>query len=182
MGNDQLIKLCIRLSKIPQAKPTIFIFDRDEETFVKKASEAGKDYRMWGNNVYSMVLPVPKHRDKTPDVCIELYYSDRDLLRRDSNNRRIYINTEFQGKSGAHKTRALFCRDNAVNGSKLSVIDKEVYNRKGENVALSKNDFAEHILKKDKGFTDIRFSSFDPIFRLLEEIIKESRTFRSKLE
>lgn len=44
--------------------------------------------------IYSMLLPVDPHR-KSPKICIEHFYKNSDLLKRDAEGRRIYLCTEF---------------------------------------------------------------------------------------
>lgn len=60
MGNDVLKRICSYQSLFENEKLKIFIFDSDD----KKINEEhqGHDYINHGNNVYSLVLPIPKHR------------------------------------------------------------------------------------------------------------------------
>ena len=81
-GAASIKSMCIEYSKLPQSQLTIFIFDNDDQSITKDVSEAGKDYKSWGNNVFSFVIPVPNHRIETPRVCIEMYYRNGDITRR----------------------------------------------------------------------------------------------------
>ena len=45
----------------------------------------------------------------------------------------------------------------------------------GENIALSKNNFALYISRGIGEFADVDFENFRPIFKLIEEIVHNSR-------
>lgn len=64
MNCTQLTQMCETYSKIKQDRKMIFIADADHEVTVKKLSDKGKRFKDWGNNVYSLILPVPSHREK----------------------------------------------------------------------------------------------------------------------
>jgi hypothetical protein len=59
MGSRELLRLCETISKFRQNRKTICIFDRDEPDIIPKVTSENSDYKHWGNNVYSIVLPVP---------------------------------------------------------------------------------------------------------------------------
>lgn len=183
-GHDQLLKVCESLSKAPNPAARIFIFDRDVPSHVRKQVSGGKEpyeYKSWGNNVYSFLLPVPSHRVQEPDgVCIELFYNDQDLMTEDDRGRRLFLNREFRRKTGRHKTLELTCPDlNKVRNKHLTVIDSDVYrdpdgveqDEDGENVALSKNDFSQCVERGKTPFNNMDFSEFAKIFETIEQIL-----------
>ncbi|PPD57403.1 RNA-directed DNA polymerase [Dehalogenimonas etheniformans] len=73
MGHSRLLSICEAYATlpIPGGLSHVFIFDRDEPQIVNKVNEHG-DVRKWPNNVYSFSIPIPTHRTKTPEICIEL--------------------------------------------------------------------------------------------------------------
>ncbi len=74
MNNTELMKLCEGISKTKFHKvKLICLFDRDDKSINKKAVENGSLFKHWGNNVYSTLLPIPKHRN-FDEICIEHYY------------------------------------------------------------------------------------------------------------
>jgi RNA-directed DNA polymerase len=157
-GAASIKRMCIEYSKVPQSQLTIFIFDNDDQTITKDVSERGRDYKSWGNKVFSFVIPVPSHRIQTPGVCIEMYYRDGDITRQDAKNRHLFLSTEFHPQSGKHRTdRDLNCTDmNKIKDlKKLCIIDDRVFNNNSENVALPKDDFADYVLKQVKNFYDL---------------------------
>ncbi len=176
MGGPELKKLCDTVSKTKaNLQPLIFIFDRDDNSVLKDIeSEEGK-YKNWGNNVYSFAIPIPEHRKDTPEVCIEMYYTDDEIKRKDDLGRRLFFNTEFDQKSGRNKYEAdLSCHEmKKIKNSKLSIIDNSVFDSKSVNLALSKYAFAENVMNRKSGFKDFDFTEFSKIFKVIEEIIRK---------
>ncbi|MFH0958860.1 MAG: site-specific DNA-methyltransferase [Pseudomonadota bacterium] len=174
MGHDALEKLCQNLARVSHPRKIICIFDSNIKAIVSKFSdvENNKPFRSWGNNVYSLVLPVPKHRPDTDGVCIELYYKDDEIMRQDSNKRRLFLSTEFSKKSGRHSRNPLLIyRDSKrLEKSKLFIIDNDVLDKHDVNVALPKNDFANYVLRGDPNFNEFDISDFRAIFNVLVEI------------
>jgi RNA-directed DNA polymerase len=101
-GSAKIKSMCALYSQTLQSQLTIFIFDNDEQKITSEVSEKGKPYKPRGNNVFSFIIPVPSHRAATPDVCIELYYKDEDITRRDTQKRRLFLSNKFDRKSGKH--------------------------------------------------------------------------------
>jgi hypothetical protein len=81
---------------------------RDNPDIVKKVTDGELDYKIWGNNVFSIALPIPSHRRDTPKVCIELYYTDKEIMRNDGKNR-IFLNNEFSKQSARHLLENYSC-------------------------------------------------------------------------
>lgn len=152
--------------------PHIFIFDRDKSKIIEKI-HGNDDYRLWKNSVYSFAIPIPKHREDMQEVCIEFYYTDEDIKRRDVMGRRLYLSTEFNPRSGMHLSDDLTHRDINKFKGEAKIIADEVFDRDGNNVALSKNDFADSILEEREGFRGIDFSGFKPLFDRIMMIISD---------
>ncbi|MDA2596704.1 AAA family ATPase [Bacillus cereus group sp. Bc061] len=180
MGHGELLALCKQVSKIQNEYKIVCIFDRDVSNVNREVASQGADYKSWGNNVYSLLLPVPKHREETPGICIEHYYFDSEITLMDETGKRMYLGNEFSRKSGQHiLEKDKFCQaKNKVGGSSISIIDRDcdvfVGEKEDENIALSKNQFAENILQGVKPFDTVNFDNFQPIFEIIEEIIQES--------
>jgi len=173
--NDvKLLETCEALSKVKQHRTIICIFDRDNSQAVKldKIISDGKGYKYWGNNVFSFPIPTPSHRQDKPEVCIELYYRDAEIKTKDKKGHRLFLNSEFNPKSFRHETEDLVCHDSKINNHKqIKVIDKDVFDKDNENVALSKNNFAENIFNKEEGFSKFAFTEFRKIFDIINEIM-----------
>lgn len=110
MGNKALCAMCEAYSKIPQKRKLIFVADRDDKETNKKLCGDG-EFKDWGNNVYSLVLPIPTHRLETPNICIEHYYSDAEiktLHTEDEIGRRLFLGNEFDDRGIASEI-GMFC-------------------------------------------------------------------------
>lgn len=177
MGDDRLLKQCAALAKTcRQLRPTIFIFDRDNLNRLgglEKISDLPSGYKDWGNNIFSFAIPIPKHRQDNQDISIEFYYNDTEVQRTDKNGRRLFFSNEFQD-TGWHKTMDVICHKlNKIRSPIISVIDSEVFDHDGKNVALSKDDFANYVLREEEGFDDFDFTEFSRIFEVIQ-LISES--------
>lgn len=184
MGNNTLEAMCRYFSSVPQSRKIIFVADADVDTTSKiLGKENAPFYKDWGNNVFSFVLPVPEHRQSTPKICIEHYYSDDEIktvVEIDGRNRRLYIRNEFN-KDGLSLDRAFLCRDrNSCGNGKINIIDgcsgKSVYainDLKETNLALPKMKFADAILNQSPEFTNIDFNNFHLIFDLIKQILEK---------
>jgi hypothetical protein len=177
MGDVELLKMCKAYRKSPRERPTVFIFDRDNPSVLKQIVGRGKEYKSWGNNVYSFALPVPRHRQTIPEVSIEFYYKDEEIKRKDLQGRRLFLSSEFHPRSGWHHTEDLHCMDlNKVCRATVTIVDDKVFNRESENVALSKNDFADYILNRVVPFDNFGVSEFARVFDVIAEILTLPRS------
>jgi RNA-directed DNA polymerase len=169
-GDRGMLVHCEALSSNPQSKPTIFMFDRDNDEITSKVESSDGDPKNWTNGVYSFAIPQPGHRSE--EFCIEKHYKDSDLQKRDKNGRRLFLREEFEKfdeKTGIHKKESKLYTPSYQ--KKTLVIDK-VYN-KPENVALRKNEFAEYISKGEPPFNNMDFEAFEKIFEIIEKIFKQ---------
>lgn len=183
MSCSNLVTMCKEFAKVQQPRKIIFVADADDKNTIKQLS-ATEGYKTWENNVYSMILPIPKHRLDTPQVCIEHYYLDDDLQRAIEINgipRRIYMGREFD-EVGLSNDKNYMCLDrNSCGQGKICIIDgqseKRVFNINDEdkvNLALPKMDFAEAIYTEREEMKNIDFSEFQLVFDIIKQIIEEN--------
>lgn len=156
----------------PHTRPHIFMFDRDNAQIIKDI-KASDEFTTLKNNVYSLVIPIPKHRENMKEVCIEFYYIDDDIVRADEGGRRLYLSREFNPTSGMHVEADLICKKFDKLKGELKILDDLVFDRTGNNVALSKNSFAENILAASHGFASVDFSGFKSLFERIQMIISD---------
>jgi RNA-directed DNA polymerase len=156
----------------PHTRPHIFMFDRDNAKIIKDI-KASDEFTTLKNNVYSLVIPIPKHRENMKEVCIEFYYIDDDIVRADEGGRRLYLSREFNPTSGMHVDADLICKKFDKLKGELKILDDLVFDRTGNNVALSKNNFAENILAASHGFASVDFSGFKSLFERIQMIISD---------
>jgi len=174
MGDTKLREFCKLASETPQTL-TICIFDNDNKEIIKDITTPNKNYKTWRNNVFSFAIPVPLHRQDTPDICIELYYQDHEIARADKEGRRLFLRTEFD-ENGFHKEIGIITHEtNKIkNATKGWIIEKALDAQSRKSVALSKNAFAEYILTQSENFNDFDFTEFKKIFDVVVEIMGDT--------
>ncbi|ETJ16787.1 MAG: ATP-binding protein [Coprobacillus cateniformis] len=187
MSSSDLVNTCKYLCNIPRNNKLILIADADVPKDMKKMMEDDKNYKDWGNNVYSIVLPVPQHRNKDSLICIEHYYKDDDLKKHieiRGVKRRIYMGCEFDssGLSISESPRLLCSDKNSCGENKINIIDGQekksvkdttLPEEKRVNLALSKMAFAKQVLSPTiEAFKNIDFEAFRLLFNVMKEIIE----------
>jgi len=179
MGGAALTKACEEHAKIQQPRTMIFIADRDDDTALRKLGGANNGtHKSWGNNVFSFVLPIPRHREITPGISIEHLYSDdeikTELLCEDGVYRRLYLGNEFDRRGIAIGIKRFCSTKNKCGEGKICVIDDAVTGTEehegGINYALSKMDFAKSVYGVNEGFANMDFSGFVPVFAVIKHI------------
>jgi hypothetical protein len=188
MGNSTLLNICKYQSLFKNEYLKVFIFDSDEPNI----NNAHKDsiFKYYGNNVYSLILPVPLHRKTTPLISTENYYTDDEIKTLDINGRRLFLANEFDKETCKHLTiNNVYGLDINKNIPDNHILDNKVYKVEGaetilkkdifnycnkQNIALTKNDFAENILNKTKPFDKISVDTFRLVFDILTKIQKDS--------
>ena len=186
-GSDALQKIPKEVEKygIKFNYPVICVYDSDIGSINNEHKKENEGFKSYGNNIFSLVIHKPNHRDKDC-ISIEQLYHNKDLLRNDTFGRRIFLNTEFDPTTGKHKSNGnISYGRRARDGKKLDnwgktlrddekIIDSDVCimeNGKLKNVALSKYDFAINIAKNSPEFHGIDYSEFKPIFEKINKII-----------
>lgn len=168
-GSPALKALCENLSEALQRHLTICIFDRDEKDIISNMGGSPGSYKDHGNNVFSLVIPVPDFRD-TQFVCIEHLYKDEQLFQEDIEGRRLFSKDEFDSLSCFKGEKPLFCR---LPNKQSLIYDSEIIDMsKKVNVALSKNKFADYILSRVAPFDKIDLSGFTGTFEQIREIAR----------
>ena len=163
------------------------IFDHDNDAVVNRVSVPEHPFKAWGNNVFSLAIPIPDHRKGESAICIESYYTDEQLRTTDIQGRRLYLSKEFNPVSGRHYGDP---RLSVGNKSRLGrpdtvinrIIDAEVYDEKNANVALSKGSFAVNVLEAHDSFVNITFSAFQIIFDIISTIVADAAIKGSEQE
>ena len=172
-GGPELARMCKAYSKATRdySMPIVFVFDRDESNALKSALLDKNDFHDWGRNVYSAALPVPDHRTDSPEVCIELLYSDDEITVVDEHGHRLFLSSEFNQESGRHNVEGLvYSYPGKLRNQRLVVMDNDVFDLSNRNVALPKIQFAKYVLESHKGFDGFDFSGFANLFESMLRI------------
>ena len=183
MSESQLRLLCEQHSLVPQPRKIICIADRDKQDAVKKLEVDGCTFKSWGNNVFSLCLPIPDHRVSTPEICIEHYYSDAEIKTTvdlgDGILRRLFLGNEFDSDGFSNLEDNYYCKDkNACGEDSIAIIDgskqkKVIHPRENPsiNYCLPKSKFADLVLKGEEPFDRFDFSNFIPLFNIIRDIL-----------
>jgi len=178
MGEATLLKKCETFAETPHTTPIIFVFDNDNKDIVEKVNGTNKEYKDWGNNVFSFAIPVPSHRKGYENICIEMYYTDDEIRAKDSNGRRVFLTSEFKA-SGTYKNDLTIHighkgkLKNVTEEKKTKIVDSEVY-KDEKNIALSKSNFANYIYNDISPFSNFNFEEFRKIFDIVVRIIQDT--------
>lgn len=176
-GDSRLESMLDNLSKLDNKRKIIGIFDPDKEKYIKATESEGGHFKCLreGSNVYSFCIPSVNESEFGPAISIEHYYQRKDLLKENSENRRLFLGDEFyktgNSKDGAYQTRISNIQHKTeVNG----VIDEKVYKSDDlehrNSIAMSKDDFAE-LVCGDTGYSDgFDLSCFERIIDVIREI------------
>ena len=85
----------------------------------------------------------------------------------------MYLSSEFNLDSGRHNQFNLNTPDkNKLKKNQLKIIDNCVFDQTSNNVALSKNAFADYIFQAKAGFHNFDFGAFEEVFMIIENILK----------
>lgn len=171
-GSTELLNVCKQYCKNKQSKPMIAIFDRDEPSVVSQVHDESRGFKIWGNGVYSLALPIPEHRQDIKDICIEHYYDDIEIKTKDSKDRRLFLSNEFNGKSCRHLNLNLVTTKTFLKAGQAKIIDNDVFNEIHENVALSKNAFADYVFQGEEKFNHFNFQGFSKVFEVIDKILE----------
>ena len=177
-GDSKLKQLLYSVAAIAQPRIIIGIFDRDNIRNLGWDELASEEYVLVKNNVYGFAIPIVNYEEYGKDISIEHYYKRKDLTRKDSNGRRIFLGDEFYesgfSKDAHYHTR---CKGIDKKAGICGIVDDRVYEVSSDpeekcSIALSKNDFADLILKDSEFANDIDFSAFSKIFEIIRKIIE----------
>lgn len=182
MGDTAAFNMLKEQSKINNSNKRIFIFDNDNENIVKDVSDDNSNYKNWGNNVFSFVIPKPNIRENEDKISIEHYYPEEILKKEvvfdDGIIRRIYSGNDFQ-KTGINVQLNKRCNKKDVCGENIirilsgagqeKVFDLDNEDNNSTNYALTKDDFFEKVINNEEN--DIDMSKFNLILNIIKEII-----------
>ncbi len=180
MGNTSLVPLCESLAKLPNHSLYVIIADRDTPKIIQKLVDNGREYKKWSDNTVSTVLPIPKKRKDTPDICIEHYFTDNEIEKEIETNgakRHLFMGKDFNS-NGYNYAQDRFCeRKDLCGPGKINIIDgtqgERVFKLSDENdttnYAIPKSDFADFVSSHPEEFD---FSDFIPLFKLIKTIIE----------
>lgn len=191
MGDNDLLKMCESLSKLPRSSPLICIFDHDNTKIIDKVMNNGS-FKYWGNNVYSFSIPVPENRKDTPLISIEHYYSDDEIKtpqKKGNVECRLYMGNEFdergRSKQGnklcTNKSKCGTDKINILSRGKEEIVKSDLTDGADDvDYSLSKSDFAWNIYNKEAGFNNFDFSNFIKIFEMIRDIIEHHNSQKQK--
>ena len=174
-GDSMLESMLESLSKLNNQRKIIGLFDRDVDKYVQYASDESHPYKLLrsGSNVYACNIPLVNEEEYGSKISIEHYYHKKDLLKENSEKRRIFLGGEFYecGNSIDGNYQAKIKKDKI---EKNGVVDEKVYlstDLKHEHsVAMSKNDFAELVCSDSDYSADFDYSNFERIFDVIREL------------
>ena len=191
MGDNDLLKMCESISKLPRSSPLICIFDHDNTKIIDKVMNNGS-FKYWGNNVYSFSIPVPENRKDTPLISIEHYYSDDEIKtpqKKGNVECRLYMGNEFdergRSKQGnklcTNKSKCGTDKINILSRGKDEIVKSDLTDGADDvDYSLSKADFAWNIYNKRAGFNNFDFSNFIKIFEMIRDINEHHNSQKQK--
>ena len=176
-GNSNLYDMLDQISKVKQNRVIIGVFDRDSQKYIDYCNANTSNFKEItpGNNVYAFCIPLVNETLYGNEISIEHYYNRNDLLKKDSNGRRLFLGDEFfpsaNSKDGKYQTKIKQIQHKI---DCCGIIDDKVYSvedlEQKTNIALTKNDFADLVLNTHFS-DDFDFSSFTKIIDIIKEII-----------
>lgn len=92
-GDSKLKLLLEQLSKVPQSRKVIGIFDRDVSSIVSDIEKNSQVFKAYGNNVYAFCIPAPTGRESYTNISIEFYYDDNEL-KKSKDGKSLYFDNE----------------------------------------------------------------------------------------
>ena len=181
MGDTVALNMLKGQARISNINKRIFIFDNDNDKIIKEVVGTDGNYKGWGNNVYSFVIPKPNIRLNEEKISIEHYYPDeilkKEIIFDDGITRRIYCGNDFQ-KTGVNVQLNKRCNKKDVCGEDIirvlsgsdqeKVYDLDNDSNSSTNYALTKDEFFEKVVNNDEN--DIDMTKFNLILNIIKEI------------
>lgn len=178
-GWGGLNKLAEALTVIPPQTPVVLLYDRD--TLI--AEMLKNEYLKFGDNVYKMCIPLPSNRKSfdEKDLCIEHYFTNEEIKRKDKNGRRLYLGCEFNTNGINYKEKLMCNAIDKCGKNSIKILDgsgkTKVYKLTDEsktNLALTKNDFANYIKNDCENYNNYNYKEYEKIFNIFGKIIQEN--------
>lgn len=174
VGYSVLMDICEKARHNVYQKKVLCVFDGDlRPNDLKRVVALGNNYRDWGGNAFSIVLPKPAFREK-PEISIEQYFTDDEIKTPDQQGRRLFLSNEFNPKDGTLITNPSIRYKGHLgvfNKPYVFVIEDKVVDSSGNSLAMSKNDFAENVRSGEGAFGAFSFDSFRLVFDVIREIL-----------
>jgi len=170
-GEGMLWKNCVSDAKRDEFRhqTQVYVFDRDSE-FAKKAEDKYGKLKHHGNNVYSLVLPIPKHRQGRERICIEHLYTDDFLWQKDAQGRRLFAREEFdQDGHNVNNEEVIYRHPKSM----TLIVDADVVgysSLRNKPVVMSKKQFADAVAQGVKPFDLPSLSGFQSVFDMLRNL------------
>jgi hypothetical protein len=186
LGDMELLETVRRIKRLPNKKAIICIFDRDNPKIVEELSKqtggADTEYQDWGNNVFSMMLPVPDHRKDYQNISIEMYYPDEIIKRESNDGKRLFFDNELKMEKlpGGKAKRIPISPIAGVEFTKkiYSTDVDSIEDSSGQKRGISKTVFAALIYKAEAPFHDVDFGNFRLISEIIEKILNDGPAIR----
>ncbi|MCD7720760.1 MAG: AAA family ATPase [Prevotellaceae bacterium] len=181
-GDSKLKAVMQNAILLKPKRKIICMFDRDKVEILQELEQNGrKEYTHYdGTNVYAFAIPLVNNEIYNTDrISIEHYYIKENLLKPDTNGRRLFLGEEFydsgNSKDKKYQTKAKHIDTKVeVNG----IIDEKVFadedREQNHSIALSKNDFAKLVATDRDYISDFDFSNFKVIFDIIQKICDEN--------
>ncbi len=170
-GDQKLLRACTSLAMTPQPVPCVCLFDRDNDTVLKKAIGSG-DWKDCGNGVVAVALVDPG----AERACVETLYDESVREIEDEDGRRLFLMSEFDERSGLHRSR-LF---STPHPDHRRLVPESVFSvEDGRSVGLTKVDFAAAIDAESSGFANVSFDPFAPTFEAIREAVAAAAPVQS---
>ncbi|MGC2966082.1 reverse transcriptase domain-containing protein [Paraburkholderia aspalathi] len=172
-GEGKLWQNCLSDAKRDEFRhqTQVYVFDRDSD-FAKKAEDKYAKLKHHGNNVYSLVLPIPEHRNGRQQICIEHLYADAFLWQKDTHGRRLFAREEFEQDGNHIGNEAVLYRHPKAT---TLIVDADVVGYgplRGKSVVMSKKQFADAVAQGLKPFDSPSLIGFQGVFDMLRELTK----------
>lgn len=169
-GDSKLKLILDQLSKVPQSRKIIGIFDRDVSSVISEIEKDSQAFKYYKNNVYAFCIPVPQGRESYSNISIEFYYTDQEL-KKEKDGKCLYFDNELNFNSKRKVTSPISQPDDNFE-KKIWCEDIGILNW-----IHSKARFAE-LVETDADFiSNFNFDNFHLIFNKIKDILSCKEAF-----
>jgi RNA-directed DNA polymerase len=151
--------------------PVLCVFDCDRSEIIRDHTTTN-GIKSWTGNVHSILIPSPRAFQRQSEFSIEFLHRD-DVLAKEIKGRRLYFSNEFLPNRVHRENSNIFYNANLPTGPYNKILSQLVYEKRtNKSLALSKNDFARAVYLREPGFDKIEFDGFEPLFEMIEYVVK----------
>ena len=171
-GDSKLKILLEQLSKIPQARRIIGIFDRDVSSIVSDVERNQQDFKVYNNNVFAFCIPVPAGRETYSNISIEFYYTDNEI-KKEKDGKRLFFDNEVDSLHNKSLGRPEIRRLQAPrveNENTKKIFDEQKMCEVADWIH-SKATFARLVESDLEFISDFDFTKFNLIFERIRLIL-----------